>query len=189
MPRRIKLALLSFWPGLPQIWAGQEVLGLILGALFAVTLNLAILSRTLWTELFAPGVTTFFTVLAVLSWLLSMVYTLWWIGTCHPARYRDDIDQLYRQALEHYLQGHWNDARKLYEEILALDETDADALVQLGFIFLHTDQTGLARRAFRQCLELEGGAKWRWEITQALGRLDGETKGEGVASSSSESDA
>ena len=31
--------------------------------------------------------------------------------------------------------------------------------------------TDEARRAFRQCLELEGGAKWRWEIRQALARL------------------
>jgi tetratricopeptide (TPR) repeat protein len=172
MPRRLWLVLLSFWPGLPQIWAGQEILGMILGGLFAVTLNLAILSRTLWTELFAPGMVAFFAALAALSWLLALGYTLWWVGSCHPERYRDDIDTLYRQALEHYLQGRWNDARKLYEEILTLDETDADALVQLGFLFLHTDQPSLARRAFRQCLELEGGSKWRWEISQALARLD-----------------
>jgi len=52
-----------------------------------------------------------------------------------------------------------------------MDETDADALMQLGSLFVRTEQRVLARRAFHQCLELEGGAKWRWEIDQALARL------------------
>ena len=52
-----------------------------------------------------------------------------------------------------------------------MDETDADALMQLGSLFVRTEQPVLARRAFRQCLELEGGVKWRWEIQQALARL------------------
>ncbi len=176
MPQRKWIALLSFWPGLPQIWAGQEALGLILAGLFAVTLNLAIVSQFVWTELFAAGVPAFFAALASLSWVFGLVYTLWWIWRCHPERFRADIDRLYRDAMEHYLQGRWNEARRRFEEILALDETDADALMQLGFLFVRTDQPLLARRAFRQCLELEGGAKWRWEIDQALAKLDGAEK-------------
>ena len=52
-----------------------------------------------------------------------------------------------------------------------MDETDADALMQLGTLYVRIEQPAPARRAFRQCLELEGGAKWRWEIHQALARL------------------
>ena len=50
----------------------------------------------------------------------------------------------------------------------------ADALMQLGTLFIRTDQPSLARRAFRQCQELDGGSKWRWEIRQAMARLGGE---------------
>ena len=92
---------------------------------------------------------------------------------CHPERHRGDIDRLYREALDAYLQGRWNDARRGLEEILARDETDADALMQLGTLFLKTEQPALARRTFKQCLELDAGAKWRWEIEQALGRMGG----------------
>ena len=172
MPRRLWVALLSVWPGLPQIWTGQDVLGLILAILFAATLNLAIIAQTVWTELFPPGVPAFFAALATLTWLSAFAYTLWWLWRCHPQRFRVDIDRLYREANEFYLQGKWTDARRRFEQILALDETDADALMQLGSLFLRTDQPALARRAFRQCLELEGGAKWRWEITQATARLE-----------------
>jgi hypothetical protein len=166
------MAVLSVWPGLPQIWAGQEILGLILAALFAATLDLALVSRFLWTELFAPSLTAFFAALAALSWLCGLAYTLWWIWRCHPERHRDDIDRLFREAVEHYLRGQWDDARRGFEQVLALDEADADALMQLGALFVRTDQPALARRTFRQSHELEGGAKWRWEIAQALGRLD-----------------
>ncbi len=172
MPRRLWIAVLSAWPGLPQIWSGQEVLGLILAALFAVTLNLAILTHFVWTELFAEGVSAFFAVLAGLNWAAALGYTCWWLWRCHPQRFRPDIDRLYREATEYYLQGKWNDARRRFEQILALDETDADALMQLGALFIRTDQRALARRSFRQCLELEGVRKWRWEIAQALAKLD-----------------
>jgi tetratricopeptide (TPR) repeat protein len=171
VPRRLWIAALSVWPGLPQIWSGQEVLGLILAVLFAATVNLAVVAQFIWTESFAPGWAGFFVALAVCNWLASLGYTLWWVWQCHPVRHRGEIDELFREASESYLQGRWNEARRHFERILAMDETDADALMQLGTVFVRTDQPALARRAFRQCLELEGGAKWRWEIQQALARL------------------
>ena len=144
MPRWLRIVLLSVWPGLPQIWSGQEALGLILAGLFAATLNLA-----------------------------ALAYTLWWLWRCDPAHHRGDIDRLYRQAMEDYLQGRWAEARRGFEAILALDEDDADALMQLGALYARTEQFALARRTFKQCLETEGGVKWRWEIAQALAKLDG----------------
>jgi Flp pilus assembly protein TadD len=79
---------------------------------------------------------------------------------------------LFREALEHYLQGRWNEARRRLEQILTLNENDADALMQLGTLFVRTQQPAMARRAFRHCLELESGTKWRWEINQALSQLE-----------------
>jgi hypothetical protein len=171
MPRRLGIAALSLWPGLPQIWSGQEVLGFILAGLFAATLNLALISQFIWTETFATGWPAFFASLAMMTWVAGFGYTLWWIWRCHPERHRDEIDRLYREATEHYLQGRWNEARRRLEQILAMDETDADALMRLGTLFVRTDQPALARRMVRQCLELESGAKWRWEIGQSLAHL------------------
>ncbi|MCA1693526.1 MAG: hypothetical protein LC749_01665 [Actinobacteria bacterium] len=171
MPRRAWIAALSLWPGLPQIWSGQEVLGLILAALFAVAVNLALVARFIWTDSFAPGWVGFFSALATCIWLAGLGYTLWWVWLCHPAGHRPEIDRLYREATESYLRGQFQEARRRFEQIVAMDDNDADALMQLGTLFVRTDQSGLARRAFRQCLELEGGAKWRWEIQQALARL------------------
>lgn len=171
MPRRLWIAALSVWPGLAQIWSGQEVLGLILAAFFAVALNLALLSRFVWTEAFPAGYAGFFAVGASLTWLAALGYTLWWAWRCHPERHAAEIDRLYREALDHYLQGRWNEARRRLEQVLTPDENDADALMQLGTLYVRTGQPALARRAFRQCLEQDGGGKWRWEVGRALARL------------------
>lgn len=171
MPRRSWIGLLTIYPGLAQIWTGQVVLGLILAALFAVSLNLAVVARWIWTEAFATGWGDIFATLALLTWLASFAYTLWWVWLCHPDRHRREIERLFRDAMEAYLQGRWNDSRKRVERILAMDETDADALLHLGTLYARLQQPALARRAFRQCQELEQGTKWKWEIEQALKRL------------------
>ena len=36
MPSRYRAVALTIWPGLAQIWSGQEALGLLLGGLFRV---------------------------------------------------------------------------------------------------------------------------------------------------------
>lgn len=172
MPRRKWIGLLCFWPGLAQIWTGQEVLGLLLASLFAATLNLAVVARWIWIEAFPPSWADFLAVSAVLSWTVGFGYTVWWVWLCHPERHRREIERLFQESLEAYLRGRWNEARKGIERILAMDDTDADALMQLGSIHLRANRPDLARRAFRQCLEQEGGAKWRWEVERELARLD-----------------
>jgi hypothetical protein len=172
MPRRFRIVALSIWPGLAQIWSGQEVLGLLLALFFASALNLGIVSRWIWNEAFAPGWSDFLATLAFFSWLTSLGYTVWWVGLCHPDRHRHEIEKLFREAHELYLQGRFSDSRRRLERILARDETDADALMQLGTLYLRTEQPILARRTFQQCLQLGEGVKWRWEIQQALARLD-----------------
>jgi tetratricopeptide (TPR) repeat protein len=134
-------------------------------------LNLALVSRFIWTESFAAGWPSFFSALAACTWLTSLGYTLWWLWLLHPEGHRGEIDGLFREATEAYLQGRWQEARLRFERIVAIDDTDADALMQLGTLFVRTDQPALARRAFRQCLETERGSKWCWEVQQALARL------------------
>lgn len=177
MPRRAWIALLSAWPGLAQIWTGQEVLGLILAALFTLALNLAVVTHWVWTEAFANGWPAFFAALAAGTWMAAFGYTLWWVWRCHPDQHREEVDRLFGEALDLYLQGRWNEARRGFEQILARDETDADALLHLGTLYARTGQPELARRSFRQCLELDQGSKWRWEVEEALRRLEVEKPG------------
>jgi hypothetical protein len=171
MTRQVRIVALSVWPGLAQIWSGQEVLGILLGMFFAAALDAAALGRWIWQDALPAGWTDFLAILAGVTWLASLGYTLWWVRFCHPERHRIEIDRLFREAHEAYLRGQWGESRRRIERILALDESDSDALMQLGAIYVRSDQPTLARRTFRQCLESKRGAKWRWEIGQALAQL------------------
>jgi TolA-binding protein len=171
MPRRFWIAGLNIWPGLAQIWSGQDVLGVATAVVFAAFLNLAIATRAIWTEAAPAGSSTIFAAAAAFVWAGSLGYTVWWIWQRHPERHRDDIERLFRQANDDYLQGRYVDARRAFEAILDRDPADADALMRLGALFARTDQPSLARRMWRQCLELESGARWRWEIERGLARL------------------
>jgi len=171
--KRYRTVALAIWPGLAQIWLGQEALGLLVGVCFAGSLNLAIVSRWIWKEVFAPGWSDFFLIVALAWWVAGLAYTVWWIAICHPDRHRAEIERLLREAQEAYLQGRWRASRRRLERILAWDETDADALMQLATVYQRTDQPDLARHTLQQCLQLREGEKWRWEIQQALARLGG----------------
>jgi hypothetical protein len=171
MTRQVRIVALSVWPGLAQIWSGQEILGILLGMFFAAALNVAVMGRWIWLEALPSGWAAFFATLAAVTWLASLCYTFWWARFCHPDRHRIEIDRLFREAHESYLQGHWGESRRRIERILAMDESDGDALMQLGTLYLRMHQPTSARRAFRQCLDSKHGAKWRWEIQQALAAL------------------
>jgi tetratricopeptide (TPR) repeat protein len=140
----------------------------MLAGLFAGALNLAVVGRWVWVEAFAPGWLVFFAALASGTWAMTLAYTGWWLWRCHPERHLAEIDRLFREAMELYLQGKWRDSIQRCEEILARDESDAEALLQIGLVRLRAGQPLLARQAFRDCLKTERGAQWRWEIEHAL---------------------
>ncbi len=177
MTRQARIVVLSTWPGLAQIWSGQEILGILLGVFFAAVLNVAVMARWIWPDALPVGSADFLATLAGVTWLAGLGYTFWWIRYCHPDRHRDEIDRLFRQAQDNYLRGQWAESLRRIERVLAMDESDGDALMHLGTLYLRTQQPTLARRTFRQCLESKHGAKWRWEIQRALARLDAENGG------------
>ena len=172
MPRRLWIVLLSVWPGLPQIWTGQGVLGFFLAGLFTISANAALVARWVWVEALPAGSSHFFAVLAGMTWVASLVLTLVWVWVGHPERHRGLIERLYREAFESYLQGRWGEVRSRLERLLTLDESDADASFLLASVYLKSDQTTAARRELSRCGELRGGEKWSWEAGVLLSRLN-----------------
>ncbi len=170
MPGRLAMLALGLWPGLAQIWLGQEVLGIILALVFAISLDSVLAARFIWTESLSMTWVQLLSSIAVLNWLSSFAYTVWCVVLRHPERHRSEIDRWFREARDAYLEGRWADSRMGIERILIRDEGDADALYLLGRIHHRTRQANLARRAFQQCLETGRGEKWRWEIERALAR-------------------
>ena len=157
MPRRFRIVALSFWPGLAQIWSGQEVLGLLWRLFFASTLNLAIVSRWIWNEAFAPGWSDFLATLALLSWLIeSRLYGLvgWSLssGSASPGD-RTAVSRGPRGLLARALDrsrkggsnGFWRGMKPTPMPSCSLVRSIANA------------RADLARHAFHQCLESREG--------------------------------
>lgn len=171
MSKRIGLAVLSVWPGLPQICSGHEVAGLAIATCFAVLVNSALVATFVWTEALGSGWLWALWLSAGGLWLASASATGWWLWRRHPERFRQVNDELYREAIDQYLKGHWSEARWRLAKILGADRTDCDALIHLGTLHRHTGQPEEARRLLRRCRELDTEGKWRWEIQEELARL------------------
>ena len=166
------LPVLALWPGLAQIWCGQEWLGLILATVFTLNLNAALLTSLLWTEAAPSTTVSFFVVCCAATWLLAMGYSVWWGWRWHPDQHAAQIEKLYRDGFNHYIQEHWNESRRACEQLLTLNEADVDALHLLGMSLSRLGHGDLARRAFRECMQIPEGKKWGWEIERELQRLD-----------------
>ena len=157
MPRRPWIAALSVWPGLPQIWTGQEVLGLILAALFASALNLTMVRPVDLDRVVRAGVGRVFRGLGGLSLAGGPgLHAL--VGLALPSLASPtEIDRLFREATESYLQGRCNEARRGLEQIVTIDDTDADALMYLGTLLVRIDQPGQARGRSASASSSKGG--------------------------------
>lgn len=170
-PRR-NLAVLSIWPGLPQIWAGRPVLGLALAATFTVLLNVALGTTFIWTDAAEMATVSVVWYATAVLWMGALGATVWWLCKKHPEHFHAEIDTLLREALQDYLLGHWRQAEVRLERILELDHRDSDALMHLASLYVHTGRTSDAREALRRCLELEEGSrKWKWEIKEEAALL------------------
>jgi hypothetical protein len=161
MTRQVRIAALSSWPGLAQIWSGQEILGILPGTLFAAALNLAVVGRWIRPDALPTGWANYFAALAGVAWLASLDDSVWWVRCRHPERRWIEIDRHFRQAHEAFLQRRWGESRRRIEQVLATDGSDRGAIMQLGAVYVPTNRLTLTRRASRPCLEWKHGAKWR----------------------------
>jgi hypothetical protein len=158
MTKHARIVAPSCRPGLARIWSGQEILGILSGVFFAAALNVAVMGRWIQPGALPSGWAGCVATLAGVTWLASLSYTIWWARSCHPDRHRIEIDRHFRAAHEAYLRGHRGESRRRIERITARDESDSDAVMQVGTPNVSNTPADL-------------GAKWRWEIRRALARL------------------
>ncbi|MBF0463126.1 MAG: SUMF1/EgtB/PvdO family nonheme iron enzyme [Magnetococcales bacterium] len=69
----------------------------------------------------------------------------------------DEAQQLLQQGVMCYLQGAYVEAEAWFRSVLAYDEADYQALINLGYVALHRDDAEAAVRWFRQASELPSG--------------------------------
>src|SRR5580704_14328373 len=71
-----------------------------------------------------------------------------------PAAAPTDIRQLWAAALKHHRSGQLDDARRLYQQILAIDPRHADSLHLLGVVFFQTQQQQSGADLIRKAISI-----------------------------------
>jgi hypothetical protein len=173
--KRYRVAALSLWPGLPQIWTGQVAFGLTLAAFFAVLLNLAVVSQWVYVQWIDASSRQVLWVVTCLTYAGMAAWTVVWAWKFHPDRFHDEIEVLYRQSADSYFQGRWSEARDRLERLIVLDPSDTEALLRLARLLLRTNEPDIARRVLDQCRDTPGARKWAWEIDQVAASLAGKS--------------
>ncbi len=152
------------WPGLPQL-AGRgswAALAVAIGA--AALLCVALLGTFVWTELLTAN-------LRILYWLLLLAL---WTGSAGLFAWMDyrrsmrpepeGSKDLFRQSLDHYLQGNWLDAQQALGRLLRGNRRDVEARLLLATLLRHTGRPVEAARQLDVLAGLDEARKWDLEI-------------------------
>lgn len=176
--RRMRAALKSLAnratcliPGLPQLWRQGEWWGLALAGTFALSLNLALLSSFVWSELLSPVAVATCWVVAALLWVggywLSLKQGFWREAVNEPAE-----PDLFAEVQVEYLRGNWYQAEALCRTLLSRDDHDAEAHLVMSGVLRRTGRVREARRQLSLLATLETADRWRFEIASELRKLD-----------------
>jgi hypothetical protein len=135
---------------------------LLLAISFTIVVNLVVVARFIWPELLG-------TTLPVAIWLL--VGVVWCCSTYRAIRLQREwlaaaeeanVD-LFVQAQQEYLRGHWFEAETLLRRRLELDPADAETRLLLATMLRHGKRPDEAKRELRRLRRLESADGWRWE--------------------------
>ncbi len=150
------------WPGLPQLWKYGAWQHLAAAVVFALLLNLAILSTFLWSELLSPGVRN-------LAWLA--VFVIWVVSAVLSLRFsrgtQDEhgpANDRFCDAQEHYLRGEWFEAERLLNAEIHRNPRDVDSRLMLATLMRHTRRFDEATWHLDRLHRFDGSEKWALEI-------------------------
>jgi hypothetical protein len=163
---------LCLYPGLPQLWHEGTWWALALAVGFAVTLNLALLSSFVWSELLSTwGVALSWAVTTILEGLgvwLSVRQGYWRVNV-EPG---ESLPDVFPAAQVEYLRGNWYQAEALCRQLLKRDDHDAEAHLMMVGVLRRTDRMRDARRQLQLLASLETADRWEYEIGLEWARLD-----------------
>lgn len=164
--------LTLLWPGLPWLWLRGSLPGLVVALGFAVTLDIAVLTTWIWSDLIELPA-------RIALWAATAV--IWGLATASAvsafppplAAGRDaESDMLYVRARNAYLAHDWLTAESTLRTLLQRDATDGEAQLLLGTLLRRVGRLDEARAALDQLSRADAGRIWQAAIVRELGRID-----------------
>ena len=171
--------IVYLWPGLPQLARQGSWSALVVAIGAAALLNVALLGTFVWTELLAPGwrILNWFLLLA--AWSGAAVFSVW-LHRREESWMRAEAQQdIFREALDHYLQGNWFESEQALGRLLRKNRRDVEARLMLATLMRHRRRLDEAARQLDVLVRLEGAQKWELEIrreAELLAAMRGEAR-------------
>jgi hypothetical protein len=152
------------WPGLPQIVGrgNWSALALAIGA--AALLNVTLLGSWVWTELIAPELRILCWALLGAVWGVSALMSAWLDRRQAAMENPDPAQDLFGEALDHYLRGNWFEAERTLGKVLRRNGRDLEARLMRATLLRHTKRWEEAARELNLLVRLEGARKWELEM-------------------------
>lgn len=164
--------LTILWPGLPWLWLRGSLAGLVLALAFALTLDLALVSTWIWSELFGLPFTIAVWTATALIWLLATVSAAAAFPPSIPRIDPTRVDPLLVEARDAYLARDWIRAETRIRELLAIAPTDGEAQLLLATLLRRVGRRVESRAALAKLSSSDVGDRWSVEIAAELARLE-----------------
>jgi tetratricopeptide (TPR) repeat protein len=160
--------LTILWPGLPWLWLRGSLPGLVLALAFAVTLDVAMLTTWIWTDLVDLPFRIAAWSGAAAIWLLGTLSALSAFPPAVPVGRSPSIDARFEEARNAYLARDWIGAEERLREMLRLAPTDGEAQLLLGTLLRRVGRLPESRAALEALARSDAGARWRTAIAREL---------------------
>ena len=160
------------WPGLPWLWLRGSFAGLVLAIAFAVTVDVAILTTFIWSDLVEFSFTLAVWTATAIVWIVSTVSAVAAFPPLLPQRSAAEIDPLFVRARAAYLARDWVVAETRLRELLGLAPTDAEAQLLLVTLLRRSGRRDEARRGLEKLSQSDSGARWSGVIAAERARIE-----------------
>ncbi len=152
------------WPGLPQLAGRGSWPALVVAVGAAALLNVALLGTFAWVELLTPNLRILYWLLLLIAWSGSAGLSGWLDHRGRVAAEAEESKDLFRQSLDHYLQGNWFEAQRALGCLLRKNRRDVEARLMLATLLRHTRRPEEAARQLEVLVRLDEARKWELEI-------------------------
>ncbi len=159
------------WPGLPWLWLRGSRAGLVLALAFAVSLDIAVVTTFIWSDLVELPITVAVWAGVGVIWLASTVSGAAAFPPPLARAKAADVDPFYVKARDAYLARDWVAAETRLRELLELAPTDGEAQLLLATLLRRVGRLAEARDALEKLSASDTGIRWRRAIATERERI------------------
>ena len=159
------------WPGMPWLWLRGSFAGLMLAFAFALTVDVAVFTTWIWSELVDFRLSLALWTATAIVWLIATGSALTGFPPPIPAGRDVAADALFVKARDAYLARDWLAAETKLRALLDMSPTDGEAQLLLGTLLRRVDRLDEAAAALEALSRSDAGAPWRPAIARELERI------------------